>query len=375
MNQEKETKKYGWLTERVVSNPVRYFDLLLADINNAEVSIDLGVYIFSVDGVGRRILDALIDGSRRGVKVRVLIDGVGSSASAAYIARQLSKVGADVRIYHPIPWYVSNYRWSLHQGLFLDKFFHFLSRLNNRDHRKFCIVDNSIAWCGNFNICDDHLRADSPWRDYAARLTGASVQSLTDNFTGVWFKEIQKFTLGSLQYFRTNTSLRLRWLRDRQLSSRIRHTKQRIVICSAYFSPSGSMLRAIKFARKKGVDITLIVAGRSDVPLFSSLISSYYYQLLKVGVTIYRYNAGVLHAKVLLVDERCVIGSTNMNHRSFYHDLELDVVLSDIASIKNIRECLNEDISKSTKVTEKDLSDFTFSVMLGWLVRAFRYWM
>jgi cardiolipin synthase len=179
----------------------------------------------------------------------------------------------------------------------------------------------------------------------------------------------------NLRYFLSNNSIRLRWLRNRFLADQIRNARYRVWICNAYFSPSGVVVRAIKTARKKGVEVKVVVAGRSDVVFFPLLTSTYYADLLKLGVDVYRYQAGFLHAKAMLVDQQCVMGSTNLNHRSFYHDLELDVVLSSELEVRRMNEFMQQDMDGSIQVTPNDVSVLSNTFWFGWLIRVVRYWM
>jgi cardiolipin synthase len=368
--------EYGWDSEGIYSSAKLYFDGLLNDIDSAESSIELVVYIFSLDRIGLRVTDALFNASQRGVKVRLVIDGVGSAVDAESIARRLSGAGAEVRIYHPLPWYWGNYRWSLTPGGGFEKLYYFIAAINRRDHRKFCVIDNSIAWCGSFNICQDHLSETIPWRDYGVRLTGDAVSSLVDTFDSVWFgRKNQKLSIKVSRFFRSNYSLRLRRLSNQLLVFKIRNAKQRVWICSAYFSPSGSVIKALRVAKSRKVDVRLIVAGRSDITLFPILSSTYYADLLKIGVSIYRYQAGILHAKAMLVDKHCLIGSTNLNHRSFHHDLELDVVLSMPESIERIKILLEQDMQKSLQLSQENVMLWGRFMPFGWILRMLRYWL
>jgi len=306
--------------QETYSSAREYFEDLLNDIDNAESSIEIAVYIFSLDELGQRVVSALTRAAQRKVKVRLMVDGFGSAAHAETIAGQLTTVGVEVRIYHPLPWYWGNYRWSLRLGDRLEKFYYFIASINRRDHRKFCIIDTRMAWVGSFNISQNHLEQVTPWRDYGVRLTGDALPALIDSFDSIWLRrKHQKISHRVLNLFRSNASHRLRRLSNRLLVERIRNAKQRVWICSAYFSPSGAVLRAIKSARAGNLDVRIIVAGRSDVPLFPLLSATYFADLLKLGISIYSYQAGVLHAKAMLVDNQCLIGSTNLNHRSFFH--------------------------------------------------------
>jgi len=366
----------GWGSEAIYSSANLYFDGLLNDIDRAESSIDLVVYIFYLDEIGLRVMDALFNASQRGVKVRLLIDGVGSAIDAESIARRLSGPASEVRIYHPLPWYWGNYRWSLTPGGGFEKLYYFIASMNRRDHRKFCVIDGSVTWCGSFNISQDHLNETIPWRDYGVRLTGDAVTSLIETFDSVWFgRKNAKIATRVSRFFRSNYSLRLRRLSNRLLVVKIRSAKQRVWICSAYFSPSGAVIRAIKAAKTRNVDVRLVVAGRSDITLFPVLSSTYYADLLKIGVSIYQYQAGILHAKAMLVDQLCLIGSTNLNHRSFHHDLELDVVLSMPESINRIKSLLEQDMQNSLQLSQDNVTIWGRFMPFGWLLRIIRYWL
>ncbi len=366
----------AWESESIYSSAREYFGELLQDIDNAVSSVELAVYIFSLDEPGRQVAAALTRAARRGVGVRLMVDGVGSAADAETIAAQLSIAGAEVRIYHPLPWYWGNYRWSLKPGGRVEKFYYFIASMNRRDHRKFCVVDRKIVWCGSFNISQDHLKQEIPWRDYGVRLTGEVSTDLADSFDSIWFGgRNKKLSNRASGLFRSNASLRLRRLSNRLLVELIRNARQKVWICSAYFAPSGAVIRAIRSARARKLDVRIIVAGRSDVRLFPFLSATYFADLLNIGVAIYSYQSGVLHAKAMLVDEQCLIGSTNLNHRSFLHDLELDVVLSSPQSIKRLKVLLQQDMENSLLLSLDNVSKWGRFILFGWLLRFMRYWL
>ena len=365
-----------WESENIYSSGREYFEGLLIDIDNAVSSIELAVYIFSLGELGQQVAAALARAAERKVRVRLMVDGVGSAANAEIIAGQLSVVGAEVRIYHPLPWYWGNYRWSLRLGEGWKKFIYFIASMNRRDHRKFCVIDQAIVWCGSFNISQDHLKQDIPWRDYGVRLTGDVSTALVESFNGVWFDhKNRKIVYRVSNLFRSNASRRLRRLSNRLLVERIRNARHRVWICSAYFAPSGAVIRAIKAARARKLDVRIIVAGRSDVPLFPILSATYFTDLLKIGVVIYSYQLGMLHAKAMLVDEQCLIGSTNLNHRSFLHDLELDVVLSSADSVERLKLLLEQDMANSLILSLDNISKWRRYILFGWILRIMRYWM
>ncbi len=370
-----DNDELGWKSEQIFSGSHDYYQGLLLDISAAVTSIDMAVYIFEIDGIGRQIQQSIEAAAKRGVEIRLLIDGVGSADTGDTLARELSAVGAHVRIFHPLPWYLSDYRWSLRPGGALEKLLHFVAALNRRDHRKFCVIDKAIAWCGSFNICDAHLSKEHPWRDYAVRVTGEPIKALLANFDSVWFHREQPLLSRDLRFCSGNASVRQRRFNNIALIERIGSAQHRLWICNAYFSPSGSVIRAIKKAKKRGVDVRLIVADRSDVMLFPMLSATYYADLLKVGIAIFYYQVGMLHAKIMLVDQQCIVGSTNLNHRSFYHDLEMDVFLSSSQLIVAAEQLIEEDIKNSRISKLSDLSIVSRGFGFGWLLRIIRYWL
>ncbi len=364
-----------WDDECLFDSAEEYFGGVLHDISCAEKNIELAVYIFALDQVGLQFVDALTAASQRGVAVRVIMDGAGSSDDSVEICDRLVGSGVDAKIYHPLPWDILHYRWSLISGTLGKKFTHFTKSLNRRDHRKFCVIDEHIAWCGNLNLCEDHLGVKEPWRDYAARVTGTNVNCLINNFDVLWGNKEWVLNREAMQWCCENVSFKARRVRNRQLLSRIRQAREKVWICSAYFSPTNSVMRAIRLACKRGVDVRLIVAGRSDIKVFPLLSSTYSADLLVSGANVYEYQAGILHAKVILVDDHCIVGSTNLNHRSFYHDLELDVVLSRSLSIERAKMFLEQDMQHSRPVEWRDVSLLSRSFWFGWLPRLFRHWM
>lgn len=367
-----------WQSELVFDNADSYFDALLTDLEQAQHSIELETYIFNHDALGVSIIKALINANQRGVQVRVLIDGFGSRDSLEYLLHRLQPSDTQVRVYHPLPWYFRAHRWSLNRHSALGKIGYLLARLNQRDHRKLCVIDQESAWVGSFNISGVHLstaRGGSNWRDYGVRVSSASVSRLTHNFDNLWFQREPVPQAGFLKQYISNLSPLTRRLRQDFLVDLIDQCQQRLWITNAYFAPSPRILKALKQACKRGVDVQLIVAEKSDVVFFPTLTATYYGDLLRFGVGVFAYHQRVLHAKVMLVDDKAIIGSTNFNQRSFLHDLELDLVLNKQNSIEQLERCFHQDASQSIPIDKDRLKHYQTSRWFGWLPRLFRYWL
>jgi len=183
--------KSDWASEKVFDNSGAYFEDLISSLGNATKTINLDYYIFEYDALGKRVIEALIAATNRGVKVQVIVDGIGSERSAGVVASILSHNGIRVNIFNPLPWYLNNYRWSLKQGRWLEKMFHFFASLNTRDHRKLCTIDSKIAFCGSLNIAQYHVDAGpgkNRWHDYGVKLEGKNVAMLDRDFYSLWYQ-------------------------------------------------------------------------------------------------------------------------------------------------------------------------------------------
>ncbi len=364
--------------EHVFCEGETYFESLIEGICSAEQSIELESYIFKTDSVGLRFIDALTAAAKRGVNVRVLIDGVGSSADGQKLSTRLNDGGVDTKIFHPLPWQVDQYRWSIKQGSFIERLFFFIQKMNQRDHRKLCIIDKQRLWTGSLNICDQHLsveRGGDGWRDLGVLVTGKRVAEVNSTFESIWNQQGLASKKNRFRTILSNLSPVTRRRKYQFITRRIQQAKSRVWIASAYFSPSSDFVEAIKLACQRGAEVRLIVPSHSDAFFFPYLTASYYPELLEAGVEIYEYSPAFLHAKALIVDEYFLIGSTNFNHRSFLHDLELDIALTTKAARQALESRFKADTKEATQITHKQLVSRTWSIYLGWIPRLVRYWL
>jgi len=192
-------QQQDWDPPRLIVDAEEFFARMLEAIAQARRSIDFEYYIFELDFLGVRFREALSAAARRGVRVRVMIDGLGSASSCTTLSHQLFLTGVDVRVYHPLPWLTGAYRWSRGGGVWLYKFLRFLLNINRRNHRKLCVVDEQVAWLGSFNISADHLplgAGGKGWRDYAVELHGPDVHALASGFSSIWTATVAHFHRG-----------------------------------------------------------------------------------------------------------------------------------------------------------------------------------
>lgn len=313
-----------WTEENLLFTSEEYYRALLEAVDVATHSIMLESYIFLPDQKGTSLLEKLVKKTKDGVKVRIVIDGLGSRIWSSSQIKRWKNLGIEIRIFHPILWPVS--------PRLLKYFF---SRINHRDHRKLCIIDERCALISSFNVMDESFQ----WKEMGVMVKGDEIETLTKTFEVMWqksyaednklkrFKPIKGLERLSNSCVQFNYTKKMRRSLNKRTLERIESANRQIWIITPYFVPPLALIKSLKAAKKKGVDIKIILPSRSDVP-FIPWINLYFIKvLLAVDIQVFKYQPSILHAKFLLIDDWLTIGSMNLNHRSFYLDVETNVVL------------------------------------------------
>ncbi len=304
-----------------------FYRALLRDLRSARHSIAFEMYIFDNGGRAAEIVECLVKLAGR-VRVQILLDGIGSfSINREWLGRLIA-AGADVRIFRPLQLYTL-----------------FRSGHMRRNHRKLIVIDREILYLGGMNIADVNSRRASgihTWRDTMIRLDGVIGRDGLAAFEGVWrYTKTRHFFLprrplgaqgksAAHDGFQlvANTPRAHRRYASRLLVSAIRSAKRSVWIQAAYFTPRRSVVRVLRTKAEQGVDVKIMCPGISDVPAVQHAGRALYAGLLKRGVRIFEYQNRVLHTKAVLIDgETSIIGSTNLDYRSFLLNLELDVLI------------------------------------------------
>ncbi|WP_242154226.1 cardiolipin synthase [Sphingomonas sp. BAUL-RG-20F-R05-02] len=305
---------------------------LAADIDGARDHVHLMFYIFADDHTGDAILSALERAVVRGVTCRLMIDAFGSGASRRAIAKRLAGSGIDLRIILPV------------------RFWGKVSRADMRNHRKIAVIDGRTGWMGSQNIVDAGGEAGTPNRELMVRVTGPIVAELQIVFIGDWFLETETalrddslFPSPSTEGGSTAQAVasgpdypcaRI----DMLFVALIEAARQRVVLTTPYFIPSEPLLFALRSAGLRGIDVTLIVSAASDSRFIDLAQSSYFEELLEAGITIALCETNFLHAKHVSVDDDiAVIGSSNMDMRSFELNSETTLICYDRAVVEQLR--------------------------------------
>lgn len=314
-----------------------YFDSMLLDISQAKSTIDLETYIFQNGALGGKVVEALIAAAQRGVKIRVLVDGAGTPGWGNNLTKQLKSAKIESRVFHPFPWRLWQWHHTLLNRAWIYNIFYLIARINKRNHRKVCVIDQKIVYIGSSNIDDCHLplkKGGKAWRDTGVRLENVDTSDLREAFEVAWHHfPLQERIQSMFERIQTNAAIRLNYTRHRRrifykgLLRRISRCRHRVWITNAYFVPDNFLLMKLTDLAQKGVDVRVLLPQKSDVFIMPWASASFYDKLLKSGVRIFEYIPSMLHAKSLILDDWFLVGSSNLNHRSLLHDFEVDVII------------------------------------------------
>lgn len=374
-------------TERVFHRGDHFFDGLIKECKRARLEILIEAYIFETDELGKRLLRVLRKKAKEGVDVKILIDGIGSYSFCPLLFKKLNSENFEIRVYNPLPFQLaSNGRLSLKK--LTSSFWRGLININKRNHRKTYIIDKRLAFVGSINITKLHshrLSGERSWRDSGVRIKDERVSLLRNTFYNSWNSHLfagpekpspQRILAITKSGLRLNDDELSRYLQNENFINRIGQASKRIWITNPYFVPSSNVLEALKAAAKRGVNVTIIIPRKSDMKLFPLINSLSSRRLAEHNVKIFEYRPRILHAKVMIIDDWCTLGSSNLNSRSLNHDLEVDVVLrSNEVKVSVIKQFLY-DLADSVELKKHDiLKRYGQSVLNNVFFRLLRYWL
>lgn len=325
---------------RLLRGGVDLFAAMVAAMDAAQREVRLETYIFDFAGSGADVANALVRAAQRGVLVHVVVDGVGTGQLPPEWAQRFRDAGVHCHVYSPLSrfgfWRPSGWR---------------------RLHRKLCVVDQTVAFCGGINILDDYLDPHvqgllaSPRLDYAVSVRGPVVRAVHDTMTQLWsrIEAVQELRsqdiAGALDALRTadqDPSLPARGAVQLVLRDNVRHrmrierayckalatAREEVVLASAYFFPGLRLRRALVMAARRGVRVRLLLQGQYEYFLPYRASRQLYGQLMAAGVEIYEYHASYLHAKVAVVDQHwATVGSSNLDPFSLLLAREANLVM------------------------------------------------
>lgn len=335
----------------VIHDGKEKFDRLFEDIRMAQQEINIQYYIIQHDALGRALLDALTERARAGVRVRLLYDAVGSRGLRRKHMKALLASGGEVKSFFPSRLGIN-------------------FRVNNRNHRKLCIIDGSIGYIGGFNVGDEYLGQNAHfgyWRDVHLRIEGEAVRELLERFILDWNRSVPTTTRAIAEDFIWPTVLVGRDAPVQIVTSgpnsstehlknmlvhMITQAKESIYIQTPYFIPDASFLDACRTALMAGTKIHLMIPNKPDHMFVYWATFANAAELVRYGADVYTYESGFLHAKTLVIDgEVASIGTTNIDARSFHLNFEISALVYDRAVATSVIEAFERDVSNAERLT------------------------
>jgi cardiolipin synthase len=336
------------------------YPAMLAAIEAARHSVALQTYIYSGDDVGERFTAALEAAARRGVAVRVLVDGLGAWSIRRSLRRRLAAAGGEARAY-----------------LRVDKLFR-QPLFNLRNHRKLLLVDGQVAFTGGINISREHTKSaliklqrlskrlrQAPIRDVHFELKGPMVADLQASFAADWVKSGGPPLRGSAWHFKprfakagqdqgrmvlSGPDHNLERIYELLLAA-LSQARQSVDLCTPYFVPDQALLMALRSLGHAGVRVRLLVPRLTDHLFMAWASREYFDDLISAGVQVWEMKGSFIHTKVARIDEDwCFVGSANLDPRSFRLNFELNVELRSAALARDLDRLLESYLRDANRV-------------------------
>ncbi|MDR6266643.1 cardiolipin synthase [Roseobacter sp. N2S] len=348
-------------TAALMADGSETLDRMVADIDAAQDHVHVLYYIWLQDHTGTQLAEALIRATKRGVTCRAMADGLGSRhLIKSPLWQQMKDAGVQLAVALP-----------------LDRPFLTIltSRLDLRNHRKITVIDGSITYCGSRNSADPAFLVKAkyaPWVDIMLRFQGPVVAQNQLLFVTDWAQATGEslntliqpaapfdggFPAQALGFGPTER----RGATPQLFSTALSSARDTIVLSTPYFVPDGTVLDALCTAALRGVQVTLVFPKKNDSKIVAAASKSYYLKLLEAGCEIYEYRDGLLHAKTLTIDDSLgLIGSSNLDIRSFDLNFENNILLQDTALTQMIRSRQQDYIDRSDSVSHSDVKNWPY---------------
>ena len=324
-----------------------YFDILRKIIDDSKTTIHIQTYIFELDDTGKAVLDSLQSALKRGVEVFILADAYGSKSISKKDISNINDSGIRFRLFSPL--FSSE---SIYMG--------------RRLHHKIVVVDKKTALVGGINIADKYhgTKNEQAWLDYAVLINGNVCEQLHDLCDDFYNKKNRSHSIPAATISSNHTLVRFTrndWVKGmndihKNYLAVLNQSKESVIFIASYFLPGYRFRKALKKARKRGVNITVILAGKSDMPYLFYAEKYLYPFFLQHGIRILEWKDSIMHAKAVLADNDWVtIGSYNLNPVSHYLSIELNVEIKDPEFASAFRDHIREILDHAcTEITSKN---------------------
>ncbi|WP_142337057.1 cardiolipin synthase [Bacillus anthracis] len=330
---------------QLYTNGEELYTKLFDDIRNAEKYIYIHFYIVGKDEISKEFLQLLEKKASDGVEVKLSVDRIGGYKLRKKVIHQLKSNGVQFTFSKK------------------PKLKHIFYSLHQRNHRRIVTIDGKVSYIGGFNIGKEYLGQNpkfGPWRDYHVRVKGNGATDMERKFSADWKEDTgEKMpvheslpAIGNVKYQYLFSDGKGLWGKYGAL---IKQAKKSLIIATPYFVPSKEMIKALKDALNRGVNVKILVPFKSDAVLLKQAAYPYLKDMLHAGAEIYQYQNGFFHGKVTIIDGEIVdIGTANFDNRSFYLNMESNCVIYDKGVTADVWSRLKEDFHKSKRFSEED---------------------
>lgn len=345
----------------LISSGRQKFNLLFEDIRHARSFINLEYFNFRSDSIARELFTDLAMRVKDGVKIRALFDSFGNLSNNRPLRkahlRMLNQRGIEIVEFDPIR-------------------FPYINHVFSRDHQKIVVIDDSIGYVGGMNVADYYINGlpeIGPWRDMHLRVAGPAVLELEKAFIHSWDEQTGQTLTDSCIAEPVLDSIASLPLSDGKAVAIVQRVPRRtpaairrayvaaigsaqdsIQLINPYFTPSRSIRKALKEAVNRGVKVEVMIPFKSDIPFTPDAAFYFANTLSKQGVTVYLFNGGFHHSKVMMIDGRyCTVGSANLNSRSLRFDYEINAFVFDKDITRQLQTIFEADKQESSVLTRE----------------------
>ena len=323
------------------------FAAMAEAIESAAVSVNLETYRFGGDATGRAFEALLARAAKRGARVRLIYDSVGSIEIEPETETSMRNAGVQILEYHPVAPWRPHWAW------------------NKRDHRKILVCDGKVGFIGGMNLCDEHAPQEQgglDWPDAHARVSGPAAHELERLFRAVWHKETGRWFESQPQpepvpgaaavHIVGNHEIIKRFAIRESYVNALRAARSEVSIANSYFIPDWRIRRSLAQAVRRGVAVRVLVPGRSDIRSAWYAMRATYRSLLTRGVRIFEWQGPMMHAKAVVVDGKwCAVGSYNLDHRSLQHNLEVNLQTTDAPFAAELKQSFDLGLAGAREIT------------------------
>ena len=353
----------------------KFIDLFEA-IREAKHHVHLEYFNFRNDSIANALFALLAEKVKEGVEVRAMFDAFGNwSNNKPLKKKHLKKIRE--------------------QGIEIVKFdpftFPYINHAAHRDHRKIAVIDGKVAYTGGMNIADYYINGlpkIGTWRDMHTRIEGDAVNDLQEIFLTIWNKETKQ-NVGGAAYFpqheeqtdSTNIVVAIVDRTPKKNSRMLSHAyamsiysaQKNVHIVNPYFVPTSSIKKALNRTIDRGVNVTIMVSSGSDIPFTPDAALYKLHKLMKRGATVYMYNGGFHHSKIMMVDDLfCTVGTANLNSRSLRYDYETNAFIFDTKITGELNTMFRNDIEHCTQLTPEFWKKRSpWKKFVGWFANLF----